>query len=58
MTSRDILLQVLARLVALEGKIDKLQESHADGVEKLRREVAGLREAIGPQVLLEVQSKG
>ena len=57
MNSRDILLQILARLVTLEGKIDSLQESHADDAGKLRREMAGLRESIGPQVLLEVQSK-
>jgi hypothetical protein len=48
MISRDILLQVLARLVALEGKIDKLQELYTNGVKKVRREIAGLREAIRP----------
>jgi hypothetical protein len=48
MISRDILLQVLARLVALEGKIDKLQESYTNGVEKVRQEIARLREAIRP----------
>lgn len=57
-SSREILQQVFARLDAFEDKMDKFQESQLKVAEEMKREMAGLREAISTEGLLEISSKG